>query len=293
MTQTLHTLLTEFNWSGWFRAGVLLILGLVLSSLLSRGLVRVLIARLSPHQQVMLRRLVFYLVLTLFLIMALREAGFDLSVLLGAAGVFSVAIGFASQTSASNMISGFFLLAEKPFQIGDFIEVENTQGSVIGIDMLSVKLRTTDNRYVRIPNETIIKSRVVNLTRFSVRRVDQILGIAYREDVSRVKQLLLDIAESDPLCLEEPKPFVWVKDFAASSVDLQFSYWVRRTDILEVRSRMAENIKARFDREGVEIPFPHTSLYAGSASGPFRIEVVNPESIPLHTQQEKPDEPTV
>lgn len=292
MTQTLHTFLTEFNWAGWFRAGILLILGLVLSSLLSRGLVRLLVARLSAHQQVMLRRLVFYLVLTLFLVMALREAGFDLSVLLGAAGVFTVAIGFASQTSASNMISGFFLLAEKPFQIGDFIEVENTQGSVIGIDMLSVKLRTTDNRYVRIPNETIIKSRVVNLTRFPVRRVDQVVGVAYKEDLAKVKQLLLDIAEADPLCLEEPKPFVWVMDFGASSVDLQFSFWVRRTDILEVRSRMAETIKASFDREGIEIPFPHTSLYAGSASEPFRIQLVNPEQAPSHVRQEGPDEST-
>lgn len=290
MTETLHSVLSGINWALWLRAGVLVILGLVLGSLLSRGLVRLLLVRLSRHQQVMLRRLVFYLVLILFVAAALREAGFDLSVLLGAAGIFTVAIGFASQTSASNMISGFFLLAEKPFQISDFIEVDNTQGEVVGIDMLSVKLRTVDNRYVRIPNETIIKSKVVNLTRFPLRRIDLPVGVAYKEDIGKVKALLLAIAEEDPLCLEEPKPFALVSDFGASSVDLQFSFWVRRTDIMEVRTRMIENVKTRFDREGIEIPFPHTSIYAGSASEPFRIQVVDPERGAAGHSQGRPDE---
>ena len=291
MTETLHTLLSGINWALWLRAGVLLVLGLALASLLSRGLVRLLVTRLSRHQQVMLRRLVFYLVLVLFMAAALREAGFDLSVLLGAAGIFTVAIGFASQTSASNMISGFFLLAEKPFQISDFIEVDNTQGEVVGIDMLSVKLRTVDNRYVRIPNETIIKSKVVNLTRFPLRRIDLPVGVAYKEDIGKVKALLLDIAEEDPLCLEEPKPFALVSDFGASSVDLQFSFWVRRTDIMEVRTRMIENVKTRFDQAGIEIPFPHTSVYAGSASEPFRIQLVDPDRASGGHSQGGSDEP--
>ncbi len=290
MTETLSQIFAGVHWAGWLRAGILLVLGIGLGSMLSRGLVRLLVARLSRHQQVMLRRLVFYVVLGLFLVAALREAGFDLSVLLGAAGIFTVAIGFASQTSASNMISGFFLLAEKPFQISDFIEVENTLGEVVGIDMLSIKLRTVDNRYVRIPNETIIKSRVVNLTRFPVRRIDLPVGVAYKEDLARVKALLLSIAEEDPLCLEEPKPFVLVSDFGASSVDLQFSFWVRRQDILEIRTRMIENVKATFDREGIEIPFPHTSVYAGSASAPFRIQLV--ESPSAEREQGSPDAPS-
>jgi len=289
MTETLSQIFSGIHWASWMRAGILLVLGIGLGSMLSRGLVRMLVVRLSRHQQVMLRRLVFYVVLALFLVAALREAGFDLSVLLGAAGIFTVAIGFASQTSASNMISGFFLLAEKPFQISDFIEVENTLGEVVGIDMLSVKLRTVDNRYVRIPNETIIKSRVVNLTRFPVRRIDLPVGVAYKEDLARVKALLLAIAEAEPLCLEEPKPFVLVSDFGASSVDLQFSFWVRRQDILEIRTRMIENVKAIFDREGIEIPFPHTSVYAGSASEPFRIQLV--ESPSPGREQGTPDAP--
>ncbi|WP_198962746.1 mechanosensitive ion channel family protein [Mangrovitalea sediminis] len=273
--QAFSGMFTSLNWAGWIHAFILLIMGGILASLLSRALVRV-GGRLSRHQQVMLRRLVFYVVLLLFVIAALREAGFELSVLLGAAGILTVAIGFASQTSASNMISGLFLLAEKPFEIGNFIEVDSTRGEVVSIDLMSVKLRTVDNLYVRIPNETLIKSKVTNLTRFPLRRVDLQIGIAYRESIAQVKQLLLAMAEDDPRCLEEPRPFVLVLGLGASSVDLQFSFWVRTEDVRDMRSDMLQAVKDRLDREGIEIPFPHTSVYAGSASEPFRIQLVSP-----------------
>jgi small-conductance mechanosensitive channel len=214
----------------------------------------------------------------LFAIAALREAGFSLDVVLGAAGILTVAIGFASQTSASNMISGLFLLVEKPFEIGDVIEIETTVGEVVGIDMLSVKLRTPDNLYVRIPNESLIKSRVVNRSRFPIRRLDLKLGIAYAEDVERVEALLLSLAGKNPVCLEEPKPFVLVTAFGPSSVELQFSVWVPRDQLLSGRSSIMVAIKKALDREGIEIPFPHTSVYAGSHSEPFRVQLLKPET---------------
>ena len=184
------------------------------------------------------------------------------------------------------MISGLFLLVEKPFEIGDFIEVDATIGEVVGIDMLSVKLRTPDNLYVRIPNETLIKTRVVNRSRFPIRRLDLTVGIAYAEDVERVESLLLNLAEKNPVCLEEPKPFTLVTAFGPSSVDLQFSYWVPKEKVLEGRSGMMVAIKKTLDREGIEIPFPHTSVYAGSHSEPFRVQLLGPEKI---TEKDLPD----
>jgi small-conductance mechanosensitive channel len=184
------------------------------------------------------------------------------------------------------MISGLFLLVEKPFEIGDFIEVDATLGEVIGIDMLSVKLRTPDNLYVRIPNETLIKTRVVNRSRFPIRRLDLPVGIAYAEDAERVEALLLDLAEKNPACLEEPKPFTLVTGFGASSVNLQFSFWVPKDKVLESRSHMMAAIKKTLDREGIEIPFPHTSVYAGSHSTPFRIQLLEPEK---NTEKDLPD----
>ncbi|MBW0148820.1 mechanosensitive ion channel family protein [Marinobacter arenosus] len=266
-------------WGTWVSSIFLMVLGLVLASLAARSISRFMAQRSTRHHTVMVRRLVFYLILLLFAIAALREAGFSLDVVLGAAGILTVAIGFASQTSASNMISGLFLLVEKPFEIGDVIEVDATIGEVVGIDMLSVKLRTPDNLYVRIPNETLIKTRVVNRSRFPIRRLDLTVGIAYAEDVERVEALLLRLAEQEPVCLEEPKPFVLVTAFGPSSVDMQFSFWVPKDKVLDGRSSIMVAIKKALDRENIEIPFPHTSVYAGSHSEPFRVQLLGPETL--------------
>ncbi|WP_150912612.1 mechanosensitive ion channel family protein [Marinobacter halotolerans] len=266
-------------WGKWIGVCFLILLGGVLASLAGRGVNRFMQERASRHHTVMMRRLVFYLVLVIFLIAALREAGFSLDVVLGAAGILTVAIGFASQTSASNMISGLFLLVEKPFEIGNFIEVEGRIGEVVAIDMLSVKLRTPDNLYVRIPNETLIKTLVINRSRFPIRRLDLTVGIAYAEDVSRVENILLDLARQNPFSLEEPKAFVLVTGFGPSSVDLQFSFWLPADKVLEGRSQMMVDIKRTLDEHGIEIPFPHTSVYAGSHSEPFRVQLLNPESM--------------
>ncbi|PCM43892.1 mechanosensitive ion channel family protein [Marinobacter sp. ANT_B65] len=268
---------SDIAWGQWISSGFLLVLGIVLGSLAARSVSKVMAKRSSRHHTVMVRRLVFYVIFLLFGVAALREAGFSLDVVLGAAGILTVAIGFASQTSASNMISGLFLLVEKPFEIGDFIEVEAIMGEVVGIDMLSVKLRTRDNLYVRIPNETLIKTPVINRSRFPIRRIDLSVGIAYAEDVEKVENLLMELAEKNPVCLEEPKAFVLVSAFGPSSVDLQFSFWVPKDKVLEGKSGMLVAVKNALDKEGIEIPFPHSSIYAGSHSEPFRVQLLGLE----------------
>ena len=284
--QTVAEIANGIAWGQWLSAVFLMLLGAVLGTLLGRSLSRLVGDRVSRHHQVMIRRLCFYLVFMLFAVAALREAGFSLEVVLGAAGILTVAIGFASQTSASNIISGLFLVMERPFEIGDVIEVDGTTGEVVAIDLLSVKLRTPDNLYVRIPNETLIKTRVVNRSRFPIRRIDLTLGIAYAEDVERVSELLLELAEENAACLEEPKAFVQVTGFGASSVDLQFSFWVPKDRFLEGRSSMMIAVKKMLDGHGIEIPFPHTSIYAGSHSEPFRVQLLAPEQ---HKKKGVPD----
>ncbi len=285
------SVVTDIAWGAWASSLFLVVLGVVLGSVAGRSAARFMEQRSTRHHTVMVRRLVFYVIVLLFAVAALREAGFSLDVVLGAAGILTVAIGFASQTSASNMISGLFLLVEKPFEIGDVIEADATIGEVVGIDMLSVKLRTPDNLYVRIPNETLIKTRVVNRSRFPIRRLDLTVGIAYAEDVERVEALLLKLAEKNPVCLEEPKPFVLVTAFGPSSVDLQFSFWVPKDKVLDGRSSMMVAIKQTLDRDGIEIPFPHTSIYAGSHSEPFRVQLLGPETTankePLDVDQDR------
>ncbi|OEY66856.1 mechanosensitive ion channel family protein [Marinobacter sp. X15-166B] len=274
------------QWEHWFSAIVLLLAGVVLASMSARWINHLMHKRASRHHAVLVRRLVFYAILVFFGIAAMYEAGFSMDVMLGAAGILTVAIGFASQTSASNMISGLFLLVESPFRIGEYIEVDGTLGEVVGVDVLSVKLRTPDNLYIRIPNETLIKTLVVNRSRFPIRRLDLSIRIAFAEDIERVEQLLMALAAKSPGTLEEPEPFVLVTGFGPSSVDLQFSFWVTKDNVREGHSDMMVAVKRMLDREGIEIPFPHTSIYAGSHSEPFRIELVTPQ----HNKEEEQDD---
>lgn len=267
--------LSEESLGTWIRAGFILFAGLVVARILGAGLYKITHARMGVHAATTLRRIVFYLVTAIVFMAALKELGFSLGVLLGAAGVLSVALGFASQTSASNLISGIFLVAESPFKIGDIIKVDNYTGEVLSIDLLSVKLRTFDNLFVRVPNETLIKTEITNLTRFPIRRLDIQIGIAYKEDLDRAREVMIAVADSIPICLYEPRPLVIFQGFGDSALNLQFSVWSTRENFLELRNTIPERIRKAFDEHGIEIPFPHRSLYAGTATEPFPVKLIN------------------
>jgi small-conductance mechanosensitive channel len=160
-------------------------------------------------------------------------------------------------------------MIERPFSITDVIKVNDITGEVISIDLLSVKLRTFDNLFVRIPNESMIKSAVTTLTKYPIRRADLKIGIAYKEDIETVRTILLDIAAKNLICLVEPAPVFILTGFGSSSVDIQFSVWARRENFLTLKNTMYMEIKKTFDQQGIEIPFPHVSLYAGTATSPF------------------------
>ncbi|UCC26397.1 MAG: mechanosensitive ion channel family protein [Gemmatimonadales bacterium] len=259
------------------RVVVLLFVGLPVILWASRT-IRGWVTRTSnPQRGLVAGKLIWYVGLLAVLITVLSEMGFSLAPLLGAAGILGIALGFASQTSVSNIISGFFLMAEEPFVVGDVIELGTTRGRVLSIDMMSVKLQTLDNRFVRIPNESIIKSEVVNLTRFPIRRVDVNVGVAYKEDLDQVREVLLQVARDNPLCLMEPEPKIVFEGYGESSLNYLFAVWATRENWLELKTSIHEEIKAAFDESGIEIPFPHRTLYTGAATDPFPVRLVHSE----------------
>lgn len=259
------------------RAGVYVVLGLLLARLTAVGVTRA-TRHMGPQERVLLRRLASYAVLGLFLASALREAGFRFDVLLGAAGILTVAVGFASQTSASNMISGLFLMLERSIAIGDIINVAGTVGEVLSVDLLSTRLRTFDNLLIRIPNQTMVSTQITNYNRLPIRRFDLQVGVAYKEDLAKVEQALLDIADRNPLCLEDPAPLLISMGFGASSINYQLSVWAKRENWLELRNRITREVKTAFDGLGIELPFPHVSLYAGSVTEPLPVMLVGSET---------------
>lgn len=272
-TQVLETLTGERI----VRLGVsflLLLLGWGASRLLRGVFRRVAGQYLSAQHSMLGGKAIYYLGLFITWLLALDQAGVELKVLLGAAGVLTVALGFASQTSASNLISGLFMVAEKTFQVGDVIRVGTTNGIVVTIDLLSVKLRTFDNLLVRIPNESLLKSEIINLTHYPIRRLDMQIGVAYKEDLRWVEEVLREVADRNTYCLDEPKPVFLFKGFGDSAVLLQFSVWFTRETYFEAINRMQQEVKEAFDVAGIEIPFPHRSLYSGAVTEPFPVRMV-------------------
>lgn len=262
------------------RISLILFIGLPLLFLGTRLLRKFVTQRLSAHFGMVIANAAFYIGVIIIMVTILADMGFQIGALLGAAGIAGVAIGFASQTSLSNIISGLFTITEKPFGIGDAIQVGDTRGLVERIGLLSINLRTFDNQFVRIPNETIIKSQVTTITRYPIRRLDIKVGVAYKEDIAKVMKILRDVADKNPYCLDEPEPLILFTDFADSSLSFLFGVWFSRTDMLLLRNSIMREIKEAFDAEGIEIPFPHRTLYSGEATQPFPIRLVKDEPIP-------------
>lgn len=271
----LSTLTDTALWWSIARASVYLIAGVLLSRAVSVTVKRAL-PTLETGQRLLLARIASYTVLVLFVISALRQFGFDFAVLLGAAGLVTVAVGFASQTSASNLISGLFLILERAVQPGDIVTVGGRTGEVLSVDLLSTKLRTFDNLLVRIPNETMVKSEIVNLNRFPIRRFDLTVGVSYDSDLGLVQKTLLDAAAKNKLCLDEPAPLLIAQGFGDSSIDYMLAVWAKSEHLLTLRNTITRDVKEAFDAAGIEIPFPQRTLRTGSA--PFSVQLVGPNA---------------
>lgn len=260
------------------RVLLILVIGIPIVKLIMKLIDRLMKDKLSLQAEVLIGRFVKYVLYLLIVVMVLNEFGFKISALLGAAGIFGVAIGFASQTSVSNIISGIFLISEKPFVIGDVVEVGGKLGTIDSIDLLSIKLRTFDGLYVRIPNETMIKNDVTNYTRFDIRRAQFVIGIAYKENIHNVLEIIKDVVENMPDALKEPAPLLQLKDFGASSVDINIGVWTATSNVVNMKTELMLAVKERLDREGIEIAFPHISVYAGEASKPIKVSTIIKEA---------------
>jgi small-conductance mechanosensitive channel len=260
-------------WWSVARAALYLVIGVIVARMVRFGVQRSL-THLEAGQRMLLTRIAGYTVLTLFLISALRQFGFDFAVLLGAAGIVTVAVGFASQTSASNLISGLFLVLERAVRPGEIVTVGGRTGEVVSVDLLSTKLRTFDNLHVRIPNETMVTSEIVTLNRHPIRRFDLNVGVAYDSDLGVVQKTLLEVAARNPLCLDEPAPLLISQGFGASSIDYMLAVWAKSENWLTLRNTITREVKEAFDAAGIEIPFPQRTLQPGAT--PLAVQLVAP-----------------
>jgi small conductance mechanosensitive channel len=205
---------------------------------------------------------VSYVAMMAFVIIAaLGQLGVQTASFVAVLGAATLAIGLALQGSLANFASGVLMILFKPFKAGDFIEAGGTMGGVEHIGIFTTELKTPDNKKIIIPNGKVMGDNIVNYSANDKRRIDLVAGVSYDADLDKVRKVLEEILGAESRLLDDPAPVIGVSELADSSVNFVVRPWVKTGDYWPVYFALQEQIKKRFDAEGIGIPFPQRDVH--------------------------------
>ena len=208
-----------------------------------------------------LKNVLFVLAYVVLAMILMEMVGIAATSLAAAFASCGVAIGLALQGSLSNFAGGILILLMKPFVVGDYVVACGLEGVVKEIGLVYTKLTTTDNREVLIPNGSLANGTMVNVSANPTRRVDITVGVSYSADLKLAQKILRDLGEKDVARLANEDVTVFVSELGASSVNLGLRVWVDAANYWDAKWRLTENIKAEFDKAGIEIPFNQLDVH--------------------------------
>lgn len=208
-----------------------------------------------------LSSLLYSLLVAVVVLAALEQLGVNTTSALAILGAAGLAVGLALQDSLSNFAAGVMLIIFRPFKTGDFVEVAGNSGTVEEVRIFNTVLKTGDNREITVPNGNIYDGTIINYSARSTRRIDLVFGIGYEDDIKKAKDMFAQIMSEDERILKDPAPAVMVAELADSSVNFNVRPWVNSKDYWAVRSDLLENVKIRFDEEGISIPYPQRDVH--------------------------------
>jgi small conductance mechanosensitive channel len=238
---------------------IILVVAVMLSRWLSRA-VRTAAGRQEHRENIslILSRLTRWAILVLGLTLAAEQIIPNVTSLLAGLGIAGFTLGFALQDVAKNFIAGLLILLQRPFEIGDVINVSGFTGTVLDISLRTTDLRTADGLFVTIPNGDVFVSSITNYTRAPQRRIEIEAGVAYGARPEEVERVALEAIAAVPGFLANPAPGVIYTKFGASAVQVSILYWVdlAKTDYAVARDQGIRRIMAAFDRQGIDMPYP-------------------------------------
>lgn len=259
-----QTVYADVTWLNLIIALVIFILALIVSKLVSVQLRRSFKEKLSKEHLEMMAKLVSYGIMVIALLWIMPTVGIEPSGLMVAGGIVALALGFASQSIIGNLISGLFLMGERPVKIGDQVEIAGHRGFVEDIHIISTSIRTLDGLYIRIPNETVFTSSIINYSSNQVRRVEFVIGIRYSDDAEKAVQEIQEVINKHPLTLVNPEPHVFVDELGDNSVDLVARIWTPTSEWYNLKRELLWKIKVAIEAAGIQIPFPQRVLWYGA-----------------------------
>jgi small-conductance mechanosensitive channel len=249
---------------------VIIVAGFAIAHLVRIVMTRYIGSHVPPDTRKTLGKVTYYVIIAIALLSAMGVSGLNLSGLFFAGGIAGIVVGFATQSLFSNLISGIFLQIDKPMKIGDPVlitgKLPDVAGIVVEITTLSSRLRMFDGTYVRLPNSDVFLSEIRNYSSAVARRVEISVGIAYKEDVSKVVGIIRKSLKETPLVLIEPEPDVYVDNLGDSAVNINVWCWVPFSVWFDTRKQIMQQIKRELDGNGIEMPFPQRVVYFAKQS---------------------------
>lgn len=249
---------TLLTWENVFRvvgAVLMILLMWIVFRLIKHFVKKVSAGKIQQQYALLISKIISYIFYALVVMYILSLFGVKLGAIWGAAGIAGIAVGFAAQTSVSNLISGMFVLGEKAMKVGDFIEVGGVSGTVDSVGLLSVKIHTVNNQMVRIPNSSIINSNFQNNSYFEIRRFSFELDIDYSTDMNAALDALSSVPALCPSVLKDPAPAVWYNGFGDSGINIVLAVWFNSSDLVKMKNEVYIAIKKVFDERKINIPF--------------------------------------
>ena len=242
---------------------IVFLISLYVAKWLSRIVRRGMEMRKSDRElTVLLSRITQWAIITLGILLALEQAGQDITSLIAGLGIVGFTIGFALQDVSANLVAGMLLLYQQPFDLGDSIKVSDYSGTVKQIDLRATQIMTFDGLLVMIPNKDIFTNTITNYTRTNKRRIDYTIGVSYNCDLEHTIQLILDALSELPILLKDPAPVVDIASFGDAAINLTIYFWydTGKEGYLDVKNTTAVTIKRTLDDAGIEMPYPIQSI---------------------------------
>ena len=208
-----------------------------------------------------LENIVYYALMIIVLLTALGKLGVETTSFLAILGAAGLAIGLALKDSLGNFASGVMIILFKPFKVDDTVTAGGVTGTVKEVGIFNSIFVTADNQKIIVPNGAITTGSITNVNAYETRRIDLIIGIGYKDDIKKAKEVLTNVATSNEKVLVDKGISVVVSELATSSVNFTINVWVKTSDYSEVKFYLLENIKLSFDNEGISIPYPQQDVH--------------------------------
>jgi small-conductance mechanosensitive channel len=220
-----------------------------------------------PGTLELISKTIYYTILLIVIaFVVLPVLGLKASSLLVAGGVVGIILGFASQSIVGNLISGIFLMVERPIEIGQQVDIEGNLGTVEDVNIFSTIIRGYDGLYLRIPNEKVFTGNITNYVENVARRFDYDIGIRYSDDADQAIGIIKELIEAHPYTLKQPESLVFVNNLGDNAVVIKARIWCPATEWYTVKTELLWTIKKTLENNNIEIAFPQRTLWF--ANGP-------------------------